>query len=57
MQSNKRLQIVKRFPGSWTGQEFLETHDGTVWEVVSELPERCTGDRQGTHTDSEVFEL
>jgi hypothetical protein len=55
--SKRRLQIINRFPGVWTGQEFLETDDGEIWEVGPQLPERGTGDKQGHHTEREVFEL
>ena len=54
---NNCNSVIKRYPGPNTGDEFIQTIDGTIWEVVRNLPERSTGDRQGFLIKNKVHEI
>lgn len=55
--TQENLPIYRRFPGPNTGDERIQTVDGEVWEVVSRLPERGTGDRHALLINGQVREI
>ena len=50
------LQVVKREPGDTTGEERIQTSDGTIWTTTKYLPKKGTGDRQGVLLYDKVVE-
>ena len=56
---NYPLQVINRWAGSGTGEEIIQTNDGTIWkgDVCRDcLPKKGTGDRQGILICDKVFE-
>ena len=50
-------QIIRREPGEGTGEEKIQTSDGTWWDSVAYLPAKGTGDRQGISFYDNVYEI
>ena len=50
-------QIIRREPGEGTGEERIQTSDGTWWDTVDCLPIKGTGDRQAVSFYNIVVEI
>ena len=54
--SKTMLQVIRRWPGEGTGEEKVQTEDGTIWTSVDYLPTIGTGDRHGILFVDKVIE-
>ncbi len=50
-------QVIKKWAGEVTGEEKVQTSDGTIWRTVNYLPTLGTGDRRGFLLLDKVFEI